>query len=80
MLRFDDKHATKRRLDCATLLRDVLENKVKKEGAGNVIDQRYDMGFMVLASQALGDLAAKAATLHENNTLRSRFLEPSMDW
>lgn len=37
MLRFDDKNATTRRLECATLLRSVLENKNQKDS--NVINK-----------------------------------------
>jgi hypothetical protein len=76
MVRFDDKHATTRRLAQATLLRTVLENK----NTASSIDKTYDMPVMLLAAHALGDLSAKAATIPEMQNLRKRFLEPSMEW
>lgn len=68
-LQFDDQAAATRRLDCASVLRAVLENKPSGAAA---IATKYDVGLMAVAAAALGDLGAKASTLHENETLRRR--------
>jgi hypothetical protein len=68
-LQFDDQAAATRRLDCASVLRAVLENK---PSGATAIATKYDVGLMAVAAAALGDLGAKASTLHENETLRKR--------